>query len=137
VYRKFNGPHVRNFVDIMHGVGKRAVIHMCGHVRGLLADIKQTGLDGVHALTPPPTGDTPWELALDVLGDRSFIIGLLDPSVWCVGRIEAIGDVLDALYTQRLRRANFVLCLAADGIDVPYERLSAVKRWMARQGELS
>ena len=137
VYRKFNGPHVRDFVDIMHDAGRRAVIHMCGHVRGILPDIKRTGLDGVHALTPPLTGDTPWELALDVLGEETFIVGLLDPSVWCVGPVKSIGPALDALYTPRLRRARFVLCLAADGLDVPYERFAAVKTWMERNGETS
>ena len=74
VYRKYNGRHVRDFVDIIHDSGKIAIIHMCGHVKNLLHEIKDTGLDGIHALTPPPTGDTPFELALDVLGD--------DISIW-------------------------------------------------------
>jgi hypothetical protein len=30
-----------------------------------------------RALTPPPTGDTPWELALDVIGENLIIIGIL------------------------------------------------------------
>ena len=134
IYRRFNGPHVRDFVDIAHAAGKTAIIHMCGHVRWLLDDIRGTGLDGIHALTPPPTGDTPWELALDRLGDRQVIFGILDPSIFISGPIERIGPSLDALYSQRLRRANFVLWPAADGIYVPLERFEAVAHWMEKNG---
>lgn len=130
IYRRYNGPHVRDFVDVMHGAGKTAILHMCGHIRGLLDQITETGLDGVHALTPPPTGDTPAELALDALGEDQIIIGILDPSIFISGPVEEIGPALDALYTDRLRRANFVLWPAADGIAVPWERFKAVADWM-------
>lgn len=132
IYRRYNGPHVRDFVDIARAAGKIAIIHMCGHIRGLLDQIKDTGLDGVHALTPYPTGDTPWELALDVLGDDQIIMGILDPSIFISGPIEDIGPALDQLYTPRIRRANFILWPAADGIAVPWERFEAVASWMER-----
>ncbi len=133
VYRRFNGPHVKDFVEAMHAAGKIALIHMCGHVRDLLPDIKQTGLDGIHALTPPPTGNTPWETALDVLGEDLIIIGALDPTIFILAPLEQIDRALDACYTPRLRRANFVLGPFADGIPVPLERFLAVGRWMAKQ----
>ena len=136
IYRRYNGPHVRDFVDIVHAAGKTAIIHMCGHVRGLLDEIKQTGLDGIHALTPHPTGDTPWELALDVLGEEQIIIGILDPSIFITEPIENIGPALDHLYTPRIRRSNFVLWPAADGIAVPWERFRAVADWMEKNAQL-
>lgn len=130
VYRRFNGPHVRDFVDAVHAAGRIALVHMCGHVRQLLPLIRDTGLDGAHALTPPQTGDTPWELALDVLGDETVIIGAMPPEVWVAGPLAEIAPALDRLYTPRLRRAHFVLCLFADGVPVPLERFEAVARWM-------
>ena len=134
VYREFNMPHVRDFVEIVHDAGKIAIIHMCGHILGLLPDIKKTGLDGVHALTPPPTGDTPYETALDVLGEDAIIIGAFDPSLFILSPLEEIGPALDRIYTPRLRRANFCMCAFADGISVPLERFLAVKEWMERNG---
>jgi len=134
VYRKYNGPHVRDFVEIVHAAGKTAIIHMCGHVKNLLDQIKETGLDGIHGLTPSPTGDTPWELALDVLGEDLVIIGVFDPSIFLLSPVEEIAPALDALYTPRLRRANFILWPAADGITVPLERFQAVADWMKRNG---
>ena len=136
VYRRYSGPHVGDFVRTMQAAGKRAIIHMCGHVRGLLPDIGETALDGIHALTPPPTGDTPWELALDALGEDTIICGVLDPTVFALGPVEAIGLALDRLYTPRLRGAPVILLVAADGIEVPLERFEAVARWMERNGQL-
>jgi len=133
VYRRYNMPHVRDFVEIAHAAGKTALVHMCGHVRDILTDIKQTGLDGIHALTPPPTGNTEWEHALDVLGEDLIIIGILDPSIFCLEPVENIAPALDRLYTNRLRRANFCLWLGADGLAIPLERFEAVKGWMEKQ----
>jgi hypothetical protein len=135
IYRHYNGPHVRDFVEVMHAHGKTAIIHMCGHVRNLLDQIKDTGLDGIHALTPPPTGDTPWELALDALGDEQVIIGVLDPSIFLSGSLAEIGPALDALYTPRVRKAHLVLCVGADGLRVPLERFEAVAAWMNRNAQ--
>jgi hypothetical protein len=134
VYRKYNKPAIKDFVDLVHGAGKVALVHMCGHVKALLADFKDTGMDGVHALTPPPTGNTPWELALDVMGEDTVIVGALDPTIHVAGPIDEIPEALDRLYTPRLRRANFVLCPFADGIPVQKERFEAVAKWMEKQG---
>lgn len=136
VYRKYNRPHVRDFVDAMHSAGKTAIIHMCGHINRILPLIKETALDGVHTLTPPPTGDTPYETAFDVLGEDKVIIGALDPTVFVSGPPERIPETLDAIYTERLRRLPFVLCPFADGIPVPVERFLSVAEWMGRNGGL-
>jgi hypothetical protein len=134
VYRRFNGPHVRDFVEIVQGAGKTALVHMCGHVRGLLPQIRQTGLDGSHALTPPHTGDTPWDLALEVLGEDHVIFSALPADRWLLGPVEQIPELLDELLTPRVRRSPFVLGVFADGITVPLERFEAVAAWMRRQG---
>ena len=129
IYAEYNMPHQREFVEIMQENGKVAILHMCGHVRFILDLIKETGCDGIHALTPPPTGDTPWEDALDVIGEDLIIFGVLDPSIFISGPVDGIGPALDQLITPRLREANFCLMPAADGITVDHERFLAIKRW--------
>ena len=133
VYRRYNMPHQREFVDVVKGAGKAAILHMCGHVRDLLADIRETGCDGIHALTPSPTGNTPWEEALDVIGEDLIIFGCLDPSVFISGPLDRIGPTLDRIVIPRLAASNFVLCPFADGVAVPLERFQAVSNWCWRR----
>ena len=130
IYRRYNMPHQRAFVDAVQSGGKTAILHMCGHVHGILDLIKETGCDGIHALTPPPTGDTPWEDALDVIGEDLIIFGCLDPSIFILGDLTAIPAALDALVTPRLREANFVLSPMADGLAVDPARFYKVAEWV-------
>ncbi len=134
LYKRFNMPHQREFVETVKAAGKVAILHMCGHVHALLDLIRETGCDGIHTLTPPPTGDTPWEDALDVLGVDLIILGCLDPSLWVSGPVEGIAGALDQLITPRLREANFVLSPMADGIAVAPERFEAIAGWMRENG---
>ncbi len=130
IYRRFNMPHQREFVEQMKAKGKTAILHMCGHVRTILDIIRETGCDGIHTLTPPPTGNTPWEAALDHLGEHTILFGCLDPSVFVSGPPADIPRTLDRLITPRLRASPFVLCPMADGIPVPRERFEIIARWM-------
>jgi len=134
VYQRFNGPHVSDFVDVVHAAGKTAILHMCGHIRNLLPLIRGTRVDGVHAVTEPPFGDTPWELALDALGEDTIIIGAFNPNVFLRQPVEEIPAALDALYTPRIRRANVCSCCFADGLSVGLDRWQAVAGWFRRNG---
>lgn len=137
IYREFNMPHQREFVEIVKAKGKTAILHMCGHVGGILDLIKETGCDGIHTLTPPPTGNTPWEKALDVLGEDLIIFGCLDPSVFVAGDIRRIPEVLDLQITPRLRASNFVLNPMSDGIPTETARFEAVAKWVRENGVYS
>lgn len=134
IYRRYNMPHQRDFVEVMRSKGKTAILHMCGHVHGLLDLIRETHCDGIHALTPPPTGNTPWEKALDVLGENVIIFGCLDPTIFAAGDIRRIPEALDTLVTPRLREGNFVLNPTADGIAVDPARFYAVADWVRAKG---
>ncbi|MHB9134538.1 MAG: uroporphyrinogen decarboxylase family protein [Armatimonadota bacterium] len=130
IYTRYNMPSQRTFVEAMHRQGKTAILHMCGHVRDLLPVIKETGLDGIHTLTPPPLGNTPWELALDVLGEELIIFGCLVPDIFLSCPLEEVGPALDRLITPRLRASRFILNPMADGIAVPLQRFVAIRDWV-------
>jgi hypothetical protein len=108
---------------------------MCGLLRNLLPVLKETGMDGINALTPPPVGDTPFEHALDVLGEDTIILGgILSSTVFQEESAtrEEIWQALDAAYTPRIREARFLLWVPADGQPTPLDRFLAAREWMER-----
>ncbi|MCM8788390.1 MAG: hypothetical protein NC907_01220 [Candidatus Omnitrophica bacterium] len=60
---------------------------------------------------------------------NTIIIGALDPSIFLLSKIKDIPHALDLHVTERLRKANFILGVFADGIKVEAERFYAVSRW--------
>ncbi|MBM4032493.1 MAG: hypothetical protein FJ291_12005 [Planctomycetes bacterium] len=137
LYRRYSLPQLRDFCRICRRHGKKAILHMCGHLKGLLPELAETGLDGINALTPPPVGDLPFEDALDALGDRLIILGgIFDGAVFQKERVtrQEIWRALDRLFTPRLRRAPFLLWLGADGLPTPLDRFLAVRDWVRNWG---
>jgi len=133
MYRALSLPQIRDYVDVLHAHGKRAVLHMCGHIRDLLEPIRETGLDGINAATPPPIGNTSGEDILDFFGDDFLLFGaVFDPSVLHKAGVSSaeLHDYLTRLYTPRLRMANLVLWLAVDGLTTPLQKFLAVGQWM-------
>jgi hypothetical protein len=129
IYREYTLPHMREYADIMHRSGKKAVIHMCGHLKNLLNEFKDADIDGIHALTTPTIGDCTYEAALDVLGDELIIIGVLDPTVFqnpyaTAGEIRAC---VKRILTPRIKASNFILWPATDGLRTDLWRLQAVR----------
>jgi hypothetical protein len=137
IYRRYSLPHLRDFVDIMHAHGIRAILHMCGHLKHLLTAIQETGLDGINGLTPPPTGDTNVEQALDFFGDDFVLPGaVFNGDVFQKAGVTR-GEIrreLEETVTPRFRTAHVALWLPADGLPTPPERFYAVREWMAEHG---
>jgi hypothetical protein len=138
MYERLSLPQISDFVEIMHGHGKLAILHMCGRLKGLLSVIKETGLDGVNGLTPAPVGDVSFDDALDTFGEDFILLGgILDPSV--IQKQDAskreIWNTLEGLFTPRIRRAHFLLWLGADGQPMPLDRFLAVRDWFNGQRE--
>ena len=134
IYQKYSMPHIRAFSDIMHERGKKAIIHMCGHLHHLLGELKETGLDGIHALTPPTVGDCPFDTALDVLGEDLIIIGVLDSAIFHDPRAneESIRNCVMETITPRIRKSNFMLAIGTDGLKTDLWRLAAVREAMEK-----
>jgi hypothetical protein len=139
LYARYSVPQLRDYAEICHRHGQRLVLHMCGHLRDLLALIPETGADAINALTPPPVGDTTVEMALDALGeDFPLLGGVLQetafqaPTATPAGIRRALGE----LYTPRVRQARLLLWAAADGLATPVERFLAVSQWMDEHAAL-
>jgi len=58
----------------IHAVGRYAVTHLDGAVRGLLPHLARVGFDGVESITPGPVGEVEIEELRDLCGDHETII---------------------------------------------------------------
>lgn len=60
--------------ESLHEAGKFVHAHWDGDTAPLLPFAKETGLDGIEALTPQPQGDVTLEMIREALGDSMFLL---------------------------------------------------------------
>lgn len=136
IFRKYSGPHLKDYTEIVHNNNKKMVIHMCGHLKDLLDDIAEIGVDGINGLTPPSVGNTSFEVALDALGEDFIILGGIFPPEVFHNPNASKHDIvmkLDEIYTPRMRKANFLLWVATDGLPTSQEKFSIINEWFESQ----
>jgi hypothetical protein len=127
-YEKYSLPQLKEQADYVHRHGKKFILHMCGLLNGLLDLIKQTGIDGIHSVTPAPVGDTPFELVYEKFGNAFPIQGRFGSTQWYGLSCDEIRDNLRKIISfDLLRNRPFVLLVTADGIKVEYEELKKLQ----------
>ena len=128
LYRKYTLPHMQKYCETMHKYGKKAIIHMCGHLGALLPELKEVGLDGIHNLTEPPVGTCPYEMALDALGENLVVFGGFDATVLRdkhrtpEEKRQRIRDTL----RPRIVAGNFAFGAGTDGRVTPMEHFQMI-----------
>lgn len=89
MYDRHSVGMLNDYADIVHEAGRMFVVHMCGHLGGVmpkvLAGIK---LDGIEAITTPPLGDADMAALRQTLGDDVWLWGGVDPSRYAVSSVE-------------------------------------------------
>jgi uroporphyrinogen-III decarboxylase len=81
LFRRHAVPALREYARICHAHDKLFVVHMCGHIRKLLADVQHAGADAIHCLTLPPTGNTSLSEARTVLAGHTAAMLRVDPDL--------------------------------------------------------
>lgn len=74
LFKKYCLPRYQERSSYLHKRGKFVHIHVDGYAKPLLPLFKETGLDGIEALTPKPVGDFTLEDLKDALGDEMVIV---------------------------------------------------------------
>lgn len=74
LFLKYIMPEYRRRAERLHRAGKFVSAHFDGHVKPLLPYLKETGLDGIEAITPVPQGDVTLDEVKTALGDRMFLL---------------------------------------------------------------
>lgn len=79
LFRRYIFPEMKRWADIVHGAGKLLVHHACGHLKALLPIMAEEGVDAVESLSPPPTGNIEIWDAQAILGQRTRLVGGIEP----------------------------------------------------------
>jgi len=91
---------LNDYAEIVHGGGKQFIVHMCGHLDGMIDLLTEVNLDGIEAITAPPLGDAEVARMRRRMGDI-WLIGGVDPSMYATATAESmaehIGKTLDAM----------------------------------------
>lgn len=80
LFRKYLLPVYQERCEVLHQSGKFVYAHFDGDNRGLTQFYRETGLDGIEAITPIPQGDITLEEAKKGLGDMFLLDGI--PAVY-------------------------------------------------------
>ena len=75
LFEKYVLPEYRLRCQRLHQGGKFVCAHFDGDNRGLMGFYRQTGLDGIEAITPKPQGDVTLQEVQENLGDMFLLDG--------------------------------------------------------------
>lgn len=123
-YQKYSLMQIKQQCDFLHSKNKKFMLHMCGLLNNLLPLIKETGIDGIHSVTPPPIGDTKFERVYTVFGNRFPIQGRFGSTQWFGLNDDDIIKNLSVIVEPKLwQKVPFVLLVTLDGVVVDYTEL--------------
>lgn len=74
LFKKYVLPAYQRRCERLHRGGKFVSAHWDGNTGPLLPYARETGLDGIEAITPVPQGDVTLEQARYALGDKMFLL---------------------------------------------------------------
>lgn len=74
LFLKYHLPACQQCCEKLHSVGKFVSSHWDGDCGPLLQYARETGLDGIEAITPKPQGDVTLEEVKEALGDDMFLL---------------------------------------------------------------
>ncbi len=74
LFLKYHLPECQRRCEKLHKAGKFISSHWDGDTKPLLQYAKETGLDGIEAITPKPQGDVELEEVKEALGDEIFLL---------------------------------------------------------------
>ena len=108
-WRKFYKPRYRKIFEAVHSQGKKALLHCCGSVADIMADIVDIGLDVLESVQPEAAGMNPYGLKKQ-WGDKiTFWGGLGSQSTIPFGTPEQLRTEIRKLRTEMGRGGGYIL----------------------------
>ena len=126
LFSQYTAPEIKEWSDALHSNGRLLIHHACGHLKDIIPQMCEAGIDMIESMSPPPTGNIDITDAAKLMPDRVGIIGGIEPVFFRSCTIEQLeARVLELLEGMRGRRyilANSDSCPP----DVEYEKFLLV-----------
>lgn len=128
---------LKDYARIVHKGGKLFVPHMCGLLKQVLDLLPGTEIDGIEAVTPPPTGNTPVALAREKLGPNIILIGGLDATRFSIhSPAEVRKEVTETLASMKGDK-KFMLSCEEISVVAKMESVLSVAELVEEKGRIS
>lgn len=113
-FGKYISPEISQWSKIIHSADKKLIHHACGHLKGLLKLMADTGIDTIESISPPPTGNIElWE-AKTMLPESIGLVGGIEPTVLLNSTLEELSiyvtDLIKKVGKHRYILANSDSC---------------------------
>lgn len=129
LFERYALPFLQDCAAVLHSAGKIFALHTCGDVRALLPLMRASGIDAIDSLSEPPLGNTPFEVAMEILGDDICLIGGVSPIVLANGQPAELRAHVHDLWERLPSRRNLLLCTSdATAYGTPVENLRLVSQ---------
>lgn len=79
LYEKYIASEIGEWCKLLKANNKRYFQHACGHLKAILAPMKESGVYGVESIPAPPTGDVSLRETREIVGPDFCIIGGIEP----------------------------------------------------------
>ena len=136
-FRKHCLGQLKDYADIIHKGDKLFVPHMCGFLKGVLDILPQADIDGIEAITPPPTGDTPISLAREKLGPDMILIGGLDPTELSTRTTQDMQEIISSVLDSMAGDRKFMLSCEEISVMANMKSVLSVERLVREKGALN
>lgn len=91
MYRRYIMPEIAEYCRILGACGKKYVQHACGHLKGIMAAMKESGVHAVESISSPPTGNITMRETREILGSEVAVIGGIEPTHFLNLRMDELG----------------------------------------------
>jgi hypothetical protein len=132
MFNRYIRRHMTEYAEIAHSGGKLFIPHMCGHLADMLPILKDVPIDGIEAVTPPPTGNCPAKLARQVLGKGRVLVGGLDATRFALSTPAEFERALSVLLDDMKDDPRFVLGHEEIQVTARWENILIVNRLLAK-----
>ena len=130
LFKKFIRRHMHEMGEAVHWGGKLYIPHMCGHLADMLPILKHLAIDGIEAITPPPTGNCPVSLARKVLGSQRILIGGIDPTRYALSEPGEFERTVQGVLDEMKDDPRFILGHEEIQVSARWENIRTVSRFV-------